>query len=127
MADFPAADMPPAELCAERVRSCDVYVGVLGTRYGSPVRDRPEVSYTELEFETATEAGLKRLVFLLDTKAEDVGIPASGLIDLEFGARQEEFRRRVRDSGLVTQSFTDPAMLGQLVERSLRELAEMPP
>jgi tetratricopeptide (TPR) repeat protein len=123
MADFPAADLPAAELCAERVRGCEVYVGVLGTRYGSPVRDRPEVSYTELEFETATEAGLDRLVFLLDTDTTQVGIPPSKLIDLEFGARQEALRRRVQDSGLVTQTFTDPATLGQLVERSLRELA----
>ena len=82
------------------------------------------MSYTELEFDTATEAGLDRLVFLLDTEAEDVGIPPSRLIDHEFGARQEAFRRRVQDSGLVTQPFTDPATLGQLVERSLRELAE---
>ena len=37
MAGFPAADQPAAELCAERVRGCEVYVGVLGTRYGSPV------------------------------------------------------------------------------------------
>ena len=124
MADFPAADQAPAELCAERVRSCQVYVGVLGTRYGSPVRDKPEVSYTELEFETATEARLNRLVFLLDTEAADVGIPLSRLIDAEFGARQEAFRRRVRDSGLATATFTDPATLGQLVERSLRELTE---
>ena len=50
----------------DRVRGCEVYVGVLGTRYGSPVRDQPEVSYTELEFDTATEAGLARLVFVLD-------------------------------------------------------------
>ena len=124
MADFPAADQAPARLCAERVRGCDVYVGVLGTRYGSPVRDMPEVSYTELEFDTATEAGLDRLVFLLDTDAADVGIPLSTLIDREFGARQDAFRRRVQDSGLVTQSFASPAALGQLVERSLRDLAE---
>ena len=123
MKDFPSADKTPAQLCAERVRECDVYVGVLGTRYGSPVLDRPEVSYTELEFDTAAEAGLGRLVFLLDTVAEDVGNPPSGLMDHEFGARQEAFRRRVQDSGLVTQPFTNPATLGQLVERSLRELA----
>ena len=122
MADFPAADLPSARLCADRVESCDVYVGVLGTRYGSPVRDRLEVSYTELEFEAATEAGLRRLVFILDTDADVMGIPPSGLIDLEFGARQRAFRRRVQEL-LGTRSFADPGTLGQLVERSLRELA----
>src|ERR1700734_1591786 len=70
MADFPAADRPPAQGCVERVRGCEVYVGVLGPRYGSPVRDKPEVSYTELEFDTATEAGMHRLMFLLDTTAD---------------------------------------------------------
>ena len=124
MADFPAADQPAARLCADRVRGCEVYVGVLGTRYGSPVRDKPEVSYTELEFDTATEARLDRLVFLLDTDADNLGIPLSRLIDHEFGARQEAFRRRVRDSGLTVQSFANPAQLGQLVERSLGELAQ---
>ena len=99
-------------------------MGVLGTRYGSPVRDEPDVSHTELEFDAATEAGLPRLVFLLDTSAADVGVPLSRLMDAEFGARQEAFRRRVQEGGLVTQAFANPATLGQLVERSLRELAE---
>jgi len=124
MADFPAADQIPAQLCRERVRGCEVYVGVLGIRYGSVVRDEPDVSYTELEFDAATEAELPRLVFLLDTNAADVGIPLSRLIDVEFGARQQAFRRRVQECGLVTQVFADPATLGQLVERSLHALAE---
>ena len=123
MADFPATDQPAADLCADRVRGCDVYVGVLGTRYGSPVRDKSEVSYTELEFDAATAAGLPRLVFVLDTDAADVGIPLAQLIDHAFGARQEAFRRRVQASGLVTQSFASPDQLGRVVERSLRELA----
>jgi hypothetical protein len=121
MADFPAADLPAAELCRERVRSCDIYVGVLGTRFGSVVPDMPQVSYTELEFDTATEASLPRLVFMLDTGTALAGIPLSWPIGLEPDGRQEEFRRRVQ-AGLVTRSFTDPAVLGQLVERSLREL-----
>ena len=123
MAGFPASDQPAADLCRQRVQGCDVYVGLLGTRYGSPVRDKPEVSYVELEFDTSTEVGLDRLMFLLDTEAADVKIPLSSLIDLEYGTRQEAFRRRVQASGLVTKTFTDPATLGQLVERSLRELA----
>ena len=124
MARFAAGGRPPAQVCAERVRGCDVYVGVLGIRYGSPVRDKPEVSYTELEFETAAEAGMDRLVFLLDTDAAEVGIPPSALIDREFGDRQDAFRRRVQDSGLTTRSFANPAELEQLVERSLRAWAE---
>ena len=123
MADFPASDQPAAQLCMDRVCSCDVYVGVLGTRYGSPVRGKPEVSYTELEFDTATDAGKDRLVFLLDTDA-NVGIPPSALIDREFGARQDAFRDRVRASGLVAPPFASPDQLGRLVERSLRELAD---
>ena len=43
MKDFPAADQTPAELCADLVRGCDVYVAVLGTRYGSAVPDQLQV------------------------------------------------------------------------------------
>ena len=50
----------------------------------------------------ATEAGLDRLVFLLGTETAVAGIPPSKLIDHEYGARQEAFRRRVQGS-LVTQ------------------------
>src|SRR5689334_8948052 len=85
MAYFPARDEPPAAYVQEVLRGADQYVGLIGTRYGSPVAGRPEVSYTELEFNTATEAGLPRLVFLLDTDAADVGIPLDRLIDPKYG------------------------------------------
>jgi Domain of unknown function (DUF4062) len=87
MAYFTAPDGKPAEYCQGRVRGCDVYVGLIGLRYGTPVRDQPEVSYTELEFDTATEAGLPRLVFVLNEDAA-VPIPLGRVLDSDPGLRQ---------------------------------------
>jgi hypothetical protein len=124
MADFPAIDDTPAAVCEQRVRECDVLVGIYGLRYGSPVRDRPEISYSELEFLTATEMGLPRLIFVIHTDSEDLGLPLSALVDRIYGDRQNAFVKRVRDSGLTVQFFRNPEDLKSLVERSLRELAD---
>jgi hypothetical protein len=129
MADSRAETALPVEMDIDQLRSCDVYVGLLGTRYGSLVPGRPEISYTELEFNTAAEIGIPRLVFLLDVDAAVVGIPPSRLIDQQYGFRQEEFRRRARE-GVTTRLFSSPDMLEELVRQSLHELVlahERPP
>ncbi len=122
MAYFPARDDKPAEYCRRRVRECDVYAGLIGLRYGSPVRDRPEVSYTELEFEAATEAGLPRLVFLLDEDAA-LPIPAAMLLDADPGlqARQRAFRDRLADAGIMVAKVASPGELELKLLHALQE------
>ena len=123
MAYFAARDEKPAEYCRRRVAECDVYAGLIGLRYGSPVRDRLGVSYTELEFEAATGAGLVRLVFLLDADAA-LPIPASALLDAdpELQARQREFRDRLaREEGVIAATVTSPEELQLRLLHALQE------
>jgi tetratricopeptide (TPR) repeat protein len=122
MAYFPARDGKPADYCQARVRDCDVYVGLIGLRYGSPVRDRPQMSYTELEFQAASEARLPRLVFLLDEDAA-LPIPAGKLLDgdPEMQARQRAFRVRLRDAEMMIATVASPEELKFALYQALRE------
>jgi hypothetical protein len=119
MAYFPARDSKPAQACQEAVRAADVFVLIAGFRYGSPVRDRPEVSYTELEHETAEALGLPRLVFLVGAAAEG---PAEMFVDLEHGPRQHGFRTRLADSGVTTATVASPSELETALLHALHSL-----
>ena len=117
---FTAADLPSAQVCRQRVQAAEVYVLIGGFRHGSPVRDQPALSYTELEFQTATDAGMPRLVFFID---EDADGPARLFRDVEHGARQEAFRARLTDeAGLVVGSVANPDRLESLLLQALTEL-----
>lgn len=122
MAYFTARTEQPATYCRERVSEADVYVGVIGFRYGSPVRDQPTLSYTELEYEAATEFGLSRLIFLLDEQAALL-LPGDARSDPRYDDRQQAFRSKVMESGTCAW-VSSPDRLELLLVQALLELRD---
>src|SRR5215470_1741606 len=116
---FAAGDRDPADYCTAAVVSADVYVGIIGLLYGTPVQNRPELSYTELEFATATACGLPRLIFLVSEEATALPPPVQ---PAEHRARQEAFRRRLQESGVTTVWISTPDQLELRLYQALVEL-----
>ena len=121
MAYFTAREDKPAGYCREQVGQADVYAGIIGFRYGSPVRDEPGLSYTELEFAEAGELALPRLVFVLDENAV-LPLPGVFLSDPVSGERQRAFRERVQDAGITVQPVDSPDRLETLLFQALTTL-----
>lgn len=103
MAYFAAQDAAPADYCTAMVATADIYVGIIGWRYGTTVSDRPDLSYTELEFDTATALRLPRLLFLLQEDPDPTPPPDP------YRDRQEAFRDRLQANGLVMVAVGSPA------------------
>jgi hypothetical protein len=117
---FTAREDKPADYCRQQVELADVYVGIIGFRYGSPVRNEPQKSYVELEFEIATELGLPRLIFLLDNKA-DLRLPAEYMSDpdIELETRQRKFRARLKEEAGTAAMVDKPERLETLLFQAL--------
>ena len=97
--------------CLDDVDSCDLYVLILGHRYGfQPAQDNPEgLSITQLEFRRAGQSGIPR-VALLRTSIPNVNL--SDLADPPRLARVSAFREEVaRD--VRSAEFNDPQGLVQ--------------
>ena len=87
------------ESCLEDVAKCDLYVLIVGHRYGfQPADDNPEgLSITQLEFRRAGECGIPRVALLRtslpDVRASDLQDPARAPLVLGF---RDEVASQVR-------------------------------
>jgi hypothetical protein len=123
------AAVRPAEQCEDKLRSCELYVAIIGHRYGSLVppddlpdglADRGPLSYTALEYELAVTLGLPRLVYLLAPDASEMSGGAEGPIEI---AGIERLRTRALADSVVRGGVRTPAELARWVGEDVREWA----
>lgn len=117
MAYFPAADVPPADYSIQQLRKAHLFVAVIGFDYGSRVRDDPTRSYTELEFDAATELHLTRLVFLLRPEAAYL----QGLSPAQAMPQQQRFRVKLEKSGATVAYFDSVGDLQYRVQGAVNQ------
>ena len=117
MERFGAQAVPPLEACYRELEASQIYICVLGMRYGT-VDERTGKSYTQLEYEKARELGKPTLVFLIDESKVKFNLSE---IDMgELGEKLSSFKKIVKDTKEVTCAFFDSAMsLQETVYRSI--------
>ena len=114
MEDFGARDAKAKDLCDRLVRECDLLVGLMGHYYGS-CPPGEAISFTELEYRTATDAGLSRLMFVAP---DDFPIPANLRESDASFEQQKRFRQEVMADRVVA-SFDESEQFASAITRAL--------
>jgi len=91
--DIPAGDRKPDDIYLGEVEQCDIYLAILGDKYGWKNEDGK--SPTELEFEHATKTHRERLVFV---KGSDDKTREPEMAKLVSRAGRQVTRRRFSDT-----------------------------
>lgn len=109
--DFEAQDRSSREACLAGVEAADVYLLLLGPRYGTPFPDTG-LSPTAEEFQRARQRGIPILVF-------------NKIVDEQDEPAQTDFKNEVGQyvNGRLWRSFTDAASCNQTVGGALKALS----
>lgn len=91
--DIPAGDRKPDDIYLSEVERRDIYIAILGNKYGS--KDKEGKSPTELEFDHATKTHRERLVFV---KGDDDKVREPEMAKLVIRAGRQVTRRRFSDT-----------------------------
>lgn len=117
MEHFTAEPRPPLDVCLDTVRRSDVFIGILGVKYGScPPRKR--LSYTEREYCLARALRKPVFMFLIDEQNARIA-PQYFESDPKKIQRLERFKERVLKRHNVAR-FTSEDNLAWQILASLR-------
>lgn len=112
---FGATTDPPKEECLKTVRSCSVYIGIFGMRYGSVDPDTAK-SMTHLEYEHAQQLRLPSLIYLIDEQKQPI-LPK--FVDTGENAKKLSKLKEDLKIRFTVSFFTTPDDLGRRISQDL--------
>jgi hypothetical protein len=117
MEDYVATDQYPLSKCLNDVAGSDLYVGLIGWRYGYiPLLDNAESrSITELEYRRAGDARIPRLMFLADKDASWPDAAKDSVTGEGDGGKRVAALRVELQSATLVGFFKSPDQLAGLV------------
>jgi formylglycine-generating enzyme required for sulfatase activity len=118
MEDFGARDWDVDTFCQNKVKDCDLFIGIIGHRFGDGPKGTKE-SFTQREYKAAVDAKVRRLLFLAP---DDFAVPAN-LREPEWKLdAQDAFRNALLDSTdrIVSIGFTSPHELTTQIVTAIR-------
>lgn len=114
MEDYVATDIRPLEKVRADVRNCDLYIGIIGFRYGYIEKSRG-ISITQCEYEEAVIANIPKLIFLLSPAA-----PMGKKNNDEDNSSVLNLRKFLSENNLVS-FFENAPQLGLLLSIAIRK------
>ncbi|MBE6951725.1 MAG: DUF4062 domain-containing protein [Ruminococcaceae bacterium] len=109
---FGSSSDTPLAVCKAKLRECKLMILLLGVSYGS-VEATSGKSYTELEYDYATELNIPILAYEADLSSPNLGIPYDA-IDYVNKNRLDAFKEKVEGAHLISR-FTSIDDLGKRI------------
>lgn len=112
----------PLNVCLKTVRSCQLYIGIFGMRYGS-IPEGYDESMTHLEYLEAQDNELPSLIYIIDENNQPV-LPRH--IEFGDGARKLKALKSLLEKKHTCSYFTSPADLSaKLIDDVAKALKEV--
>ena len=98
---FGSSSDTPLDVCKNKLRECKLMILLMGVSYGS-IEPSTGKSYTELEYNYATELGIPVLAYAADLSSTTIAIPLD-TIDYENKMLLDAFKSTVEQSHLISR------------------------
>jgi len=92
MEKFGARTEKPLDTCLNEVKESDIYIGIIGMRYGS-IEETKKKSFSQLEYEKAKELGKEIFIYIIDENNAKINI---NHIDFENYKNLREFKSELK-------------------------------